>query len=250
MRHYTMKRAIIIFSMSILLCNSVISARSNYTNLSDKEVSNRIDEIESTLTAGEKPAKLWWDAWLIGYLTLGTGQLVGYFVTPEDTAENIVFREEMLVGSITTYLGAVGNIVDPMVPAFAAHRIHELPGKTPEERRLKLIEAENYFQASAMREINGRSFAAHGIGIGVSLAGAAVLYFAMAHTLESALLNFGIGVVITEIQIFTQPMKAVSDWDKYAKKHGIDKRISYNKDEQQNWFLHMGLGQFVAGTRF
>lgn len=85
--------------------------------------------------------------------------------------------------------------------------------------------------------------------LGVSAGAGLVLWFGLQHTLESALINVLISMAITEVQIFTQPMRAVSDWKTYAEKYDMENKQAF-MPEKQNWYVMVGFDKVIVGTNF
>jgi hypothetical protein len=56
-------------------------------------------------------------------------------------------------------------------------------------------------------------------------------------------------MAITEVQIFTQPMRAVSDWKTYAEKYDMENKQAF-MPEKQNWYVMVGFDKVIVGTNF
>jgi hypothetical protein len=182
--------------------------------LSDSQIEERLRVVQQMLKQGEPNADRWWCGWLIGYsaATVGQGAI---FLTSDDKK----LRQDMALGAVTTLLGAVGQIVDPMVPGYAPNRLGSFPESTPEQRRIKLAEAEEWLMKSALREKEGRSWKTHAITGIVNLGSGLVVWLGFKRDIWEGAGNFALNTVITEIQIWTQPTKAIKDYNEYLNRY-------------------------------
>jgi hypothetical protein len=201
--------SLIIIIVILLLRSINISAQ---TVLPDSVVTERIQIIQSMLDQGKPNANLWWYGWLAGYsaATIGQGAV---FVTTNDKS----LRQDMAVGAATTFLGALGQIVTPMVPGYAPDRLKMISGSTREERLQKLKSAEELLKQSALREKSGRSWQTHAIATVVNAGSGLITWLAFKRDIWAGLENFALNTCITEAQIWTQPTKAVRDYKNYCK---------------------------------
>ncbi|MCK7472474.1 MAG: hypothetical protein MZV49_00480 [Rhodopseudomonas palustris] len=74
------------------------------------------------------------------------------------TSDDPDTREDMALGAATTLLGALGQVVSPMVSSSAPERFSEMKESTPEERLDKLARGEDLLKQCAAREREGRSW--------------------------------------------------------------------------------------------
>jgi hypothetical protein len=176
----------------------------------DAEVAQRLAFIEARLMKGERSAKLWWHIWYGSYLglTVGQGVLAG-------AINDKGLRADMGVGAVTSALGAAALGIFDFPARHAGSTVRALPAGTPVERRAALARAEKILEKAAEGEAFGRSWISHVAGIGV--AGAATLVLALAYKRGwSSLTTLGAGIVVTELQIWTQPTAAIDDWKAYT----------------------------------
>lgn len=198
-----------IFSLSFLKAQAEIP---------DTLVKERIEYIQKSLDQGKPGAKLWWNSWMYGY-TAATLVQGGIFLSGNE----LKTRQDMSLGAATTLIGAVGQLVMPMTPASAPKKLVLIPGETREERLFKLKKAEELFAASAQREKDGRSWKMHALSGAVNLGSGLVTWIGFDRTIWAGLGNFALNTVITEAQIWTQPTRAMKDYEKYMEsyKNGI-----------------------------
>lgn len=201
-----------IFLVLILLFNSFRSGAQ--IELADSVVSARLQTIESMLNKGKPNANLWWYGWLAGYsaATIGQGAV---FLSANDRS----LKQDMALGAATTFLGAVGQLITPMVPGYASDGLKKIPGDTKDERWKKLIEAEKLLKESALREKSGRSWQTHAIAGAVNIGSGLITWLGFKRDIWAGLENFALNTCITEAQIWTQPTKAMRDYKNYCKSY-------------------------------
>lgn len=180
----------------------------------DSLVKQRINYIQKMLDEGKPAAKLWWNGWFYGY---SAATVVQGAVSL--TSAKLETRQDMVLGAATTLVGAVGQLIMPMTPASAPRKLALLPEDSPEERIVKLNEAEQLLEASAMREKDGRSWKMHAASSAVNLSSGLVTWLGFDRTIQSGLINFAINEAITEVQIWTQPTRAIKDYKNYCEKY-------------------------------
>ncbi len=70
-----------------------------------------------------------------------------------------------------------------------------------------------------MNEKIGRSFKTHAICTAVNLGSGLVTWLGFKRSVWAGLGNFALNEAITETQIFTQPRRAIKDYDNYVNKY-------------------------------
>jgi hypothetical protein len=157
----------------------------------------------------------------------------------------------MLVGGATAALGVCGLLIDPFLPAYGPYRLRSLPENTPEERRTKLLQAEELLRQCAQREKDGRGLKNHLLNIGVNAAAglATVLIFDRPWT--DGLLTFAAGQAVSLINIVTQPRRAIRDLKNYeAKCLGQQGTYIPASPSDSNWTFSLYPGGIRLGLRF
>jgi hypothetical protein len=216
----------------LVLCYRV-SITTAQDALPDTLVRERIQVIQEMLDHGKKNADLWWYGWLVGYgtATLAQGAVV-------ILSDNLATRQDMALGAITTLLGAAGQVIAPMTPGYAPDRLKELPEGNPEENYKKLLEAERLLEESALREKNGRSWKTHVVDGAVNISCGFIVWFGFKRTFAEGVVNVAINTAICEAQIFTQPKRAIKDYNDYCQQYKPGQNLSFNPP-RVNWFFTM-----------
>jgi hypothetical protein len=241
----TMKRLTIsALVLVVLLAIAIPAMAEDIGSLTDRAVTNRIAYIQHALDDGQKPANLWWYGWLIGYTAATAGQLAARSGTDDEKQ-----RQDMLVGAATTALGAVGQIALPMEAGRLPARLRGMADDTPEARRVKLVAAEEFLRRSAARETLGRSWQTHAIAGAVNLAAGLVIWRHYDRSASDGLLTFAVGQLVSEIQIFTQPTKAVRDLRTYEQRSGWE-QADAAATSHRTWYVGIGPRRVVVGCSF
>jgi hypothetical protein len=194
--------------------------------LSDDQVKDRLSFVENALDSAQPSAKIWWYGWLAAYsagAAVQWGLSIAHWndVKPADDSPSIplvrdrAFAQDMLVGGATTVLGVGGLLIDPFLPAYGPNSLRSLPENTPEERRAKLLEAEDLLRRCAQREKDGRGLRNHLLNIGVNAAAGLTTVLAFDRPWSDGLITFAAGEAISLLNIFTQPCRAMRDLKNY-----------------------------------
>jgi hypothetical protein len=205
-------------------------------SIPDTLVKARINYIQQKLDEGKPLASLWWNGWLYGY-TAATIVQGAVFAS----SESLKTRQDLALGAATTVIGAVGQLIMPMVPVSAPKKLALIPGDTPEQRAEKLKKAEELFKASSDREKEGRSWKMHVASGAVNLGTGLVTWLGFDRTVKAGLIAFGINTAITEAQIFTQPMRAVKDYKVYREKYEAGLPTALYKPKTR-WYVNANAG--------
>ncbi len=235
--------------ISVIMVTSDLQAQAKGAVPGDGEVRERLTYIDSTLREGQFTANLWYWGWVGGYSSLAAAQLTLYFAKPDVMADTRAHgKQDMMAGFITTALGIGGLAIDPMVPGYALSRFRDMPGGTAEERLEKMKQAEYWLKRSSQREIDGRHWINHALNFAVNFTAGMVIWLAFDRPHLDFWLTFGPGFVVGEAQIFTQPTRAIDDWERYQRKYmmaSVPKR-----DYSVNWYMSAFPGGFVVGMYF
>ncbi len=181
---------------------------------SDSMVHVRLSEIKIRLADERIRDNRWWYGWLGAYSAATIAQ-TGVWIAVDDLST----RQDMALGALTTFLGAAGQMISPLKPNQDWKRISQLPEGTPGEKRVKLVESEKLLKQNALNEKIGRSFKTHAICTAVNLGSGLVTWLGFKRSVWAGLGNFALNEAITETQIFTQPRRAIKDYDNYVNKY-------------------------------
>lgn len=201
----------------MVLCLSYASAFAE--SLKDDEVSRRINFIQDRLDAGTINAKRWQYSWMCAYGFGAEVQLgLATTLTEKDDRDN---QFDNIVGGVTNLLGVGDLAFDPLVSYNAADKLRELPANTSQEKKAKLQYAEQLLKRCADREESGRSWQTHALAGIVSLIGGVAITCDGGRGGDGAGF-FAASMAVSELQIFTQPTRAISDWQSYSQMSSKD----------------------------
>ena len=180
----------------------------------DSVIMERIQLIEKMLDQGKQKANYWWFGWLAGYSAATIGQ--GAVFLSSDIKRT---RQDMALGAVTTLLGATGQLITPMIPGYAPDRLKKISEDTREARLKKLDNAEELLKASALREKAGRSWQIHAVTGIVNVGSGLITWFGFNRNVWAGVKNFALNTIITETQIWTQPTRAMKDYQIYCQRY-------------------------------
>jgi len=228
---------------------------------SEEQVKERLSYLESALLSGRPAARAWWYGWIAAY---SAGTVVQWGLAGahwNDTKEeegspearrvrDRGFAEDMLVGGATTALGLGGLLIDPFVPAFGSNALKRLPESTPEERRTKLLRAEEILRRCAAREKEGRGLKTHLLNLGVNAAAGIVTAAAFHRPWTDGLVTFAAGEAVSLLTIFTQPRRAIRDLKGYEAMLRGERGALANAPSERDFYFGLSPRGISLGIRF
>lgn len=180
----------------------------------DSIVRERIQCIQGMLEQDQKNTNLWWYGWLAGYSAATAGQGAVWFLSGDAGT-----RQDMVLGAATTFLAAAGQLIAPLNPGRKADLLLEIPESTPEERLKKLAAAEEYLKKIAFTEKNGKSWKNHALYGAVNLSSGLITWIGFKRSVWAGIGNFAMNTVISEVQIWTQPTRSLTNYRNYCRKY-------------------------------
>ncbi|MFC2137974.1 hypothetical protein ACFLTE_07355 [Bacteroidota bacterium] len=225
MIHRTNKKNGLVFIVFIFISLLYLHSVNIYGQyeISDSLVSERIQCIQNMLQQQKVNANLWWYGWLMGYSVATVGQGTAYFLS-----DDISLRQDMVLGASTTILGVVGQLIMPLNPGYKVEILTQIPELTPENRLEKLSKAEELLNEVALREKDGRTWQVHALCGAVNLTGGIITWIGFDRSIWAGVGYFAFNTAISEIQILTQPTRAIKDYQKYCEKYKSDNTpVSY-----------------------
>lgn len=223
----------------ILIFSFQCSTLCAQNEIPDSLVIERIQFIKNTLEYDKANTKRWWYGWLGTYSAATVGQGAISFTSNEKS-----LRQDMALGAATTFLGAAGQFISPLIPGNQQEQLNSISDKTRIERLDKLAIAEKLFNECAMREKLARSWKTHAMCSAVNLGGGLITWLGFKRNIGAGIGYFVLNTAITETQIWTQPTLARRNYKKYHQKYVANEEgISYLPEV--NWYLEAypgGLG--------
>jgi hypothetical protein len=229
--------------------------------LSDEQVKERLGFIENALRSAQPRARTWWYGWIAGYSAGAVVQgslAIAHWndVKPDQGSPDAPkvrdrrFAEDMLVGSATFALGVGGLLIDPFLPATSVKKLGRIPEATPEERRSKLLQAEELLRRCARREKDGRGWGTHLLNIGANAAAGLVTTLAFHRKWYEGLITFAAGETVSLVNIYTQPRRAIRDLENYEAGSFRRQEASFYEPPQRKWEIGLSPAGFSVVFRF
>jgi hypothetical protein len=210
----------------------------------DSLIDKQLQELRGTVPHEAIRFQRWWYGWLAGYGAATAAQGAISLTTEDKT-----LRQDMALGAATTLLGAAGQLISPMFAYDSPLRnsLDEL--KADSVRALSPDQYEELLKALAIREKEGRSWKTHATACAVNLGSGLITWLGFKRTFKDGLQNFAINTVVTELQIWTQPVRAVKAYQKYYDNKGAEANMDPLKPES-DWNVSVYPGGFTFSVTF
>lgn len=242
-KSFSLKICLAFFIFLLLFQCTLVSAQ---VKLSDSLVKERIRSIEKMLNEGKANANRWWYGWLIGYSTLSIAQGAGYFLS--DDADT---RMDWAFGSLSTLVGVATQAFIPMTPGYAPDHLARIPENSSDDALKKLSIAEDLLKCSALREKKGRSWRLHALYGIINVGGGLISVVAFKQPFWGEFTTFAVNTVISEAQIWTQPTRAVKDYESYCKKYKPGESLeAFKSRPRPEWHVGAYPGGVVVTLAF
>lgn len=202
------------WGVSFLLCILAFQI-SGAQEPADSIVLKRIEFLQKSLQNDQKGTKQWWYSWLGIYGAATVGQGAVYF-----SSDDKATREDMALGAATTFIGVAGQFISPFQPVSFADDLVRLPEGTSTERRAKLSMLEKTLADRSILEGKARKWQAHLLPTAINLGSGLVTWLGFHRTIWDGVVNFGLNCVLTESQIWSQPIRAKRALRRYRENFG------------------------------
>lgn len=203
-KRYSILTVLLIIIFSIEFFNQVQAQ-----NLNSNTDQKKLEEIISTLKKDQTATKIWWNSWL-GLYSVGTVVQTSIALQTDNKA----LKQDMYLGTATTILGVGAQLFTPMVK-FDKHLFDRIENLDEEQRLDALIEAKDLLEKCYAFEKAGRSWKNHALTGVVNIGGGLITWLGFHRTLKDGLINFAINSIITEAQIWSQPIISKKAYLKY-----------------------------------
>ncbi len=234
----------------LLLCTSfIILLQPLSCRLQGQVKDSKKDDISTSdlglvLKKDKAAANGWWWSW-IGFYGTATIVQSGIAVSSSD----ISTKQDMWNGAATTLLGVVGLAFTPLVP-----KDEEIRRKVMSSGNNDVIHNSREYNEAMLKEIAerekfGRSWKVHAVAGIVDLGSGLVTWLGFKRTLKDGLVTFAINTAVAEAQIWTQPIKAARDYEKYMRTHSGN-NLSNTKVIEPRWYFSALPGGISVRCRF
>ena len=243
----------------IVLVSLSATYAQNKAALSDEQVKERLSFLENALHSAQPGAKVWWYGWISAY---SAGAIVQVSLAgahwndfkwegiPPRKVSDRDFAEDMLVGGVTCALGAGGLLINPFIPAYGPNRLRHMPEGTPEERRIKLLKAEEILRKCARREKQGRGMLTHMLNLGVNATAGLVTAVGFHRPWHDGLITFATNEAVSLLNIYTQPRRAIRDLRSYEAGNLGGQGTNIERPPGLKWVFSIYPGGFTVKIQF
>jgi hypothetical protein len=193
------------------------------TNANDAVINEKLNFIQNEMNNEKTYATTWTCGW-----TVINGGSAAYFYYKASKTHNKASKVNDMVIGVGSNIAFVGNVVTPMVSMYAPHFLDAMPDESTEDKKAKLLKAEDYLSYGSTLEVFGTSWISQSINVATASAGAFVVGYVYRDTMRKygknpnreALVTFIECFMSGELQMLTQPMGLVSAEKKYHEKYG------------------------------
>jgi hypothetical protein len=218
MNFFPLKTGILIFCFWLCLCHLSAQVVETY---SSKGLQPNI--LRKIAMQDASSVNCWWWSWLGGYSAATIGQGIAGI-----TADKLSFRQDMFLSAATTFLGAAGQLVSPVQPV--KFRKWKDMGNAVGSEQTRNEEYLKYLEKMAAAEKKGRGWQMHLASGAVNLTSGLVTWLGFKRTWKDGLLNFALNTVVTEVQIWSQPVKAKKYYSNILKQGMIPDSFLHQRD--------------------
>jgi len=217
----------------IIFQSSFLNAQENKK---DSLLNEQIEYIQHSLTKSKPGLDAWWYGWLGAYSAATVGQ--GIICLTSTKSSEKPLRQDMVLGGITTLLGAGLQLVTPLtISRSELENLNQMPDSSLQDQIKKLIVAEDLFRKIAKEEKEGRGWQIHALNESVNLATGLITWLGYKRTVWDGVSCFLLNTAITETQIWTQPSRAMREYKNYCTKYKtFTKHTAYTL--QPEYFLN------------
>lgn len=193
---------------------------------------SRLQFLCNTLKHDQANTRRWWYGWLGVYSAATIGQGAVYL-----SSNDKGLRQDMALGAATTLLGMAGQFITPLIPYRKAELLDKMPSASRSDSLRQLAFAEQLLKEYAIREKLARSWKTHAICSAVNLGGGLITWLGFKRSIGAGVGYFVLNSVITETQIWTQPVFAKRSYQKYRAEYlAGEPVISYRPEV--NWYMN------------
>lgn len=179
----------------------------------DASVRSRLADARAAIGRHEDDMRHWFSAFLVVHSVMMGASLTFAITAPDDGA-----RIELSVQALSSFLGLATILINTPPLVGAGGRLDGMPEGTPEERLLKLVQAETLLRSSAESVSYVRGPVNSLLTSGWGLASSLTLLIGFQRVTGSILLAIG-SSVIGQGRILLHPWGIRDEWTRYQRAH-------------------------------
>jgi hypothetical protein len=212
--------------------------------LTDAEVDARYQMAYRALADEEKHGKWWYFGWLGVFTGLATAQAI---MAALDVGG---LRPRHVTGTIGTGLSVFAYTVFPrfgLETAFAPRRLRRAPADTPEQRRDRLLRAEEMLARNAARQQQNTAPVAHLQGYAFGLVSSLTL--GLRYDDPGGALQFALASpIVNTTRVLTAPTGAIRAWENY--RTAVKSCMAPTLRQHPTWHFSASIGHAVLQLRW
>ena len=212
-------------------------------SLSSAELGAQLTRLQNTLRTNERGAETWWITWT----TLYTAATVGQGAVAVAT-NDLSTRQDMILGAGTTVLGVASQLLTPVSTKFTYLGSDSIAKLSVADKQRLLTEGEAMLKKQADIALAGKSWQTHTLfGVG-NLASGLITWIGFKRSFGEGVFNFALNMVITETQIWTQPIRAKKAYQQYLQSN--ERGFELNRSTTPEWYGQVSPASCSIGLRF
>lgn len=184
--------------------------------LNDDEVESRYQKIYHSFEQQQKHGRWWYFGWM-AFFTGTVGVNTTLAILGDAFLDGGKRRPGYIANAIGAGLSLLSFTIFPrtgILSGFGAKRLRAMPAKTPEQRRERLVRAEEMLETSAFRQKLGTSFLTHAQGYAWGLGAGLVVGLKFDDTVGALTLGLG-APAVNEARVLTTPTQSIAAWESY-----------------------------------
>lgn len=226
-----------------LLCVLAVEAVDGANDLAKSQLDQQLQQLQSTLQLQERGAINWWKTWTVLY---GAATVVQGGVAIVSTDKST--RQDMVVGAGTTLLGVASQLITPVETHFESIGADSIDKLSFEQKQQLLAKDEALLKKQADIAAAGKGWQVHALSGAVNLASGLITWIGFKRSFGEGVLNFALNTVITETQIWTQPVRAKKAYERYIQEK--NQGFALPTDRSPEWYGQVSPASCSFGLRF
>jgi hypothetical protein len=232
----------LLISLLILLSVSFAFADEK-DSLSSAELGAQLSRLQNTLRTNEKGAETWWITWTALYTAATVGQ--GAVAV---ASNDLSTRQDMVLGAGTTLLGVASQLLTPVSTKFHYLSSDSIAKLSVADKQHLLTQGEAVLKKQSDIALAGKSWQTHALfGVG-NLASGLITWIGFKRPFSEGVFNFALNMVITETQIWTQPIRAKKAYQQYLQSN--QRGFEPSRSITPEWYGQVSPASCSFGLRF
>jgi hypothetical protein len=231
---------IFILAMMLVWSSQIRAQQGNPVigEMSNAELDARLKFIESRIASQSPGAKYWQYGWTGFHAASAVGQAI-LAVDANDSDDEINY----LVGAAKSTGALAQMMIKPLPVVQSSIQFQEMPSQTRDERITKLAVGESLLNINAERASTRTGWKRHLVGIGANLLGGGII--AAFGDSSDAVTSTLIGISVSEMNIWTEPSRAINDLEDYR-----NNRWANGQNSRLDWQIIPAHDRLMVKVKF